>query len=89
MPREISKMLTLSTAHISAETGRMLEAGDSPFVIAYGYEYGWFVPVTESACTCAEESLTDCFKLAHDNDCTWIRFDCDGPEEVGLKTYDW
>ena len=88
MPREISKMLTLSMAHVSPEACKLLEAGDYHHVVAYTYEYGWFVSVPEASCFSEEESLVACFKLARKHKCTWVQFDRDGPEEETLKTYD-
>ena len=92
---KISKMLTLSTAHITKETADLLDAFDIPFDICI-YDKGtaldhcgWFLVDWTLSEETIPEDLRACFKLAERNGCEWLCLDCDGPVEDCLPTYEW
>lgn len=97
MKYEISKMLTLSTAHISEETAVMLErevkygVNDIPLSIYNKAEFGWFIYVSEYYKDIEDipEDLMSCLDLAKENECDWLCLDCDGIIVPELPTYDW
>lgn len=84
---EISKMLTLSTGHLTEEACNTYLAT----VISYPKsEYGWFIYVnTADELEDPPLSLLDCIGFAEEHGCDWIMFDCDGPIMEGLTTYEW
>lgn len=80
---EISKYLVLSTAHITKR--------DSELLSNKGWaedEYGYWV---HKDFTSEDLSSTfhACLKLAQQHDCTYVRFDRDGPDVDELTTFDW
>lgn len=88
----ISKLLTLSTAHLKPVTMDflVLESIKGYYGLSvYTNEYGFFVYVD------AEEEpknipcdLSDCLQLAKENDCEWIKFDRDEVPIDNLKVYE-
>lgn len=86
-PTEKYGMICLSTAHLSSETRCRLEDPlDEQAPIAYDKGgYGWFVPVDNEN---VPDDLVRCLSFAKDADAQWVMFDCDGPIEAGLPTYD-
>lgn len=86
---EISKMLTVSTAHINKETAKMLD-GDIDIVIYDKGVYGWFIHIPDDP----EEynipqELLKLMKFAKDLDCDWLCLDSDGEILDYLETYEW
>lgn len=87
----ISKMLVVSTAHLTQETADQLSAESLP-VASYPNEYGGFVYVPtdpidrEAGLT---EDIAAVFKLARALHCEWVKLDRDAPELDGLKIYEW
>lgn len=77
----ISKMLTLSTAHLKPETRDFLifESIKAYYGLSvYSNEYGFFVYVdTDNDSKNIPCDLSDCLQLAKENDCEWIKFDRD------------
>lgn len=95
---EIRKVLGLSTAHIRETTANLLERESDENnlgLTVYPFAYGYWVFVNNSITEKDNEDydsnipkdLMECMQLAHQNDCQWIQFDCDGPEETTLPLY--
>jgi hypothetical protein len=94
---EISKMLTISTAHITPETYDGIVCayfdGDDeyityPFYLKDGY--GWFICTDENyANESNPECIKDCMKFAREHGCDWLCLDSDGPIVDGLPVYEW
>lgn len=82
------KYLDISTAHVTRET--MDQASLNPYFIAE-YEYGafFYVPDGEDIAEDTRPDLAAVLQFAKDNDCTLVRFDCDGGSFAELETYDW
>lgn len=91
---EITKMLTLSTAHITKETAKILESGDRrqgtlPPYFPKG-DYGWFFYVdpdylcvhsdgrVEEMYPKTSGDLHDCLREAWREGCNWLCLDSDG-----------
>ena len=90
---EISKMLTISTAHISEETARLLDIepdNDNMQLTVYNKaDFGWFVYVSEYFEDCdIPDDLRKCLELAKENNCTWLCLDCDAEIVDGLDFYE-
>lgn len=80
---EVSKMLALSTAHITEQTCNQ-------FLATVGYEkgeYGWFVYTNLSVPI--PDDLKACLEYARTIDCEWVMFDLDVDPLPQLPTYDW
>lgn len=99
---EISRMLTLSTSHITQKTAEELEqrpAQFNSFWSAWDHlaiydkgSYGWWILVSEleyAELNQLPEDLAACCRFAKQNDCDWLCLDCDGPVEEYLPTYEW
>lgn len=97
---EITRMLTISTAHISKETADLL-AGEYPidsvpvWEMSIGIyskeEYGWYIyfSLAERIHPSMPEDLAACLRLAHQHQCEVLCLDCDGEIVEGLPVYDW
>ncbi len=92
---EITKMLTVSTAHISYATAKKLsDKGYRKQMDIAVFEksiYGWLVhcdPTLEG-----REGITDdlwrCMELANKNGCEWLCLDSDAQIIDDLPVYDW
>lgn len=92
---EISKMLTLSTTHMSLKTAQSMEKGeDFGLVIYEKLDYGWFILVDPEVLDADESGVipADLYHLLHvakNHDCRWLDLDCDGNVEPDLPAYDW
>lgn len=99
---EISKMLTVSTAHLTKEDVRYLElAGSTDYGDLTVYEkrfhsvyyeslYGWFVYVPDDLNEIdVSENLKHILAFAKSHECDWMCFDEDGCVIKELDTYDW
>ena len=88
---EISKMLTVSTAHITQETSELLDNDKLSIVVYPKSEYGWFILV----CDWDEyenelpKDLKKFLMLAEDQGCNWLCLDCDGEVLGFLDVYEW
>lgn len=91
-------MLSLSTAHIKAETAKRMEnEGFECLAVFEKGPYGFFVPVPdlsmlhEDSCFHDElpEDLFACIKFAASQDCCWLMLDRDYEAVSGLPTYNW
>lgn len=89
---DIYKTLTISTAHLSPATARAFanDAYSVPLFFNWG-AFGWIVYCHVPAGVWMKEhpELLPIFALAHEHDCEWVRFDCDGDKVEGLRTWDW
>ena len=90
---EITKMLTLSTAHISGDVAAALtvepernEMGLSVYLLK---GYGWLIYVPDYETNNVPECLKKCLELAKTNECEWLRLDCDGELVDELEKFDW
>jgi len=94
---EISKMLTLSTAHITRETAEALGSPPSDhtheWLEWFSYydkaDYGWWIPTNSAELKQLPPDLAACIRFAKSNGCDWLCLDCDGPIENCLPTYEW
>jgi len=91
---EITKMLTVSTAHIMKNTPELLNDGIRGLVIYKKDEYGWFifVPSYDKEYNNLSLIMPDLHRLlvfAKDMDCEWLCLDCDGEILEYFQTYKW
>ena len=98
---DITKMLTLSTAHISEHTEKLLsqiseDKMESRLIVYKKGEYGYFIYVTKDADGIIvpykqeiPEELHQCLCLADELGCNVLCFDRDGEISKALKTFDW
>ncbi len=92
MTYEISKMLTLSTGHLTEEVCNVYLA-DTAEGFAYPKgEWGCFVYTAtddDGLPSLRPRSLDECLAFAKSVDCDWVMFDCDGPIIPELTCYEW
>lgn len=95
---EISKMLTISSGHISDETAEMLEREPELNALRLsvytksaddGENYGWFIYLPSDIHDGVPADLAKCMRIAASNGCNVLCLDGDGPEYPGLETFDW
>lgn len=94
---EISKVLTLSTAHITEKTAELLDKEpDSNYLGLCVYpksEYGYYIEIGEyldqSLKNHIPEDLFIVLAFANSMDCSILCLDCDAVECPFLPTYDW
>ena len=91
---EITKMLTLSTAHITKDTAKLLEVEpntDEMQLCVYNKaDFGWFIYVNDFLEDRGiPDDLYKCLELAKENDCNWLCLDCDGDVVDELEVYEW
>lgn len=94
---DITKVLTISTAHITEETDRKLqdesEVNNMCISVYDKAEYGYWIYIDPYDRLMRNENipvdLLNCIKLAQQNDCRWLCLDCDGEVVPELPTYDW
>ena len=96
---EITKMLTISTAHISRDTARKLSdrayCQQMDTAVFEKDRYGWWVycnSVLEDDLGGREwvpDDLWRCMELANKNSCEWLCLDSDAQIIEGLPVYDW
>lgn len=93
---EITKMLTLSTAHIRPETANLLETEPETNhmclsvyqKLADGESCGWFIYLGRpGTARHIPADLHACMRLARSNDCGILCLDRDGPEDASLTDY--
>ena len=91
MNLEIHKTLVASTGHL-------INASEIPesSLIFYDLEFGWLLFIGESGYPASYPNPEDLnpeaaklVRIARENGCDWIRFDCDGPVVEGVGTFDW
>lgn len=93
---EITKMLTLSTAHVSMETAFLLEKeaqwGTMANITVYpkgGLGNFIYIHPEIPIPTNMPADLKDILQYAAKHDCKMICLDRDGPIELDLSQYDW
>lgn len=94
---EISRMLTVSTAHISEETNCWLSDCDSfsfpvPIVVYPKEEYGWFIhkiKVRSVNLMDIPKDLAALVRMADALECDWLCLDRDGELVDNLPIYKW
>ena len=91
---DITKMLTISTAHITEETATKLDlepnTDDMQLSVYLKADYGWLIWANKDLDNCnAPDDLRKCLELAKANDCEWLCLDCDGEIVDGLVAYEW
>lgn len=90
---EISKMLTISTAHITKVTAELLDDGVRDLIVYPKGEYGWLIVVPESdVIDSLHIVMSDLMRLltfAKDLGCEWLCLDCDREVLDYLHTYEW
>ena len=94
---EISKMVTVSTCHISEETNNMLADKNNslPISVYDKTDYGWFIYMPADKDNDADvlkalpTDLAVLFMFARYNEVDVICLDCDGEEIDGLPIYNW
>lgn len=93
MKHEIDSMLTVSTAHIKAETAKLLEDESIEGVTVYKKDiYGWFIYIDINNSGIGETNLVDLNNIIHfalNQGCSIICIDRDGDTIDGLAVYEW
>lgn len=93
MKHEIDLMLTVSTAHIKAETAKLLEDESIEGVTVYKKDiYGWFIYIDINNSGISETNLVDLnniIQFALNQGCSIICIDRDGDTIDGLAVYEW
>ena len=99
---EISKMLTLSTAHLRKGTMTEMDANDIDGIVLWPKgEYGYFVWIPDvgidraNNCPAPFEypdavpnELRLALEFGREHGCEFVCFDCDGDTVEGLVTYE-
>ena len=100
---EIQRLACLSTAHLSADVARQLDAVVAGIVpIAGGgatwhglivaerwHDYGWWVWVGSDGRDQMPETLRACLDAAEAAGADWLQFDRDCEPIAALPTHDW
>lgn len=89
---EITKMLTLSTAHIPESIAKSLETEpetDNFGLSVYPFAYGFWIHVPQEIPENTPECLASCLRLAKENGCAWLQLDQDAEPLDELPVYDW
>ena len=93
---DITKCLTISTSHITKQTGEMLDL--EPFddvlgLVVYNKgDYGWWIYIGDDSASIPKDlplDLMACICEAFTNNCQWLCLDCCGEELESLQTYGW
>lgn len=88
---EISKMITVSTAHVSTETAELLENGKLNIVVFDKGDYGWFIYLSneDDYYYNIPTELNNLMKFAKDLGCEWLCLDCDGEVLEYFEVFNW
>ena len=90
----ISKMITLSTAHITEETNQLLSKAADNTITNFSItvykkdEYGYFIYISDDTTNTLPSDLTDLIIFAKELDCEILCLDRDGEILPFLKKYD-
>ncbi len=98
MKREINKIFTCSTGHITKEDADLLRASDD--IPSAHYEFGDFIPVPSDEdlykdllARCSSDGYSKEFirllEIAKENDCVYLQLDCDGETYEDLPEFSW
>ena len=92
----ITKCLTISTAHITGETAEKLEqnfcTGEIDLAVYDKGDYGWWIYIGNDLKEIPDgipDDLMQCIGLAYAYDCEWLCLDQAAEVEDGLSVYDW
>ncbi len=89
---EITKCLTISTAHVTENTAQKLSrdpnTNELGLCVYEKGEHGYWIVVPDYRVVIPAD-LAACLELARKNDCRWLCLDRDGEEVHELPTYDW
>lgn len=93
---DITKCLTISTAHITEETSKKLQLDPCTNILGLSVyekgEYGWWIYVGDDLSILPKDlplDLMACICEAFTNNCQWLCLDCDAEELDELPTYEW
>jgi len=99
---EISKMLTLSTKHITPETAELIEMDHESLPTCYRKgTVGYLIYVDKNYLYLDKDNiirellpkvpddLYDCMLAAYGAGCRWLCLDCNGPVDDELPVYEW
>lgn len=87
---EVCKMLTISTAHISAETAELLDYDEIEGVVAYNKGgYGWFIYTDAREANAIPADLRRVLDAAYEAGCEVLCLDNDGERLSTLPVYQW
>lgn len=92
---EITKMLTISTEHITPETAEKLnkepDANNMSLCVYEKAEFGWFIHIPEDMDDCEQvpDDLRRCIEFADEQGCEWLCIDCDGETVDELPLHEW
>ena len=95
---EITKMITLSTAHITENTAKKLDSDPTTnclgLCVYKKSEYGWYITIDRNSIFKAEiqtipHDLARLILFARDLDCETLCLDCDAEEIPYFETYEW
>lgn len=96
---EITRCLTISTGHITAQTMQQLEKEPEMNQIQLSVyrkgDFGYWIYCPQNMLTTLNngkyipEDLWKCMCLANTNDCEWLCLDSDGQEIADLPLYEW
>lgn len=88
---EISCILVISTAHISPQTARLMDAGaiNAGFYSAYEHGYQLLTVEWENYKDIMPDDLKDCVKFAAEHGCDWLCLNSDANPVPNLPVYEW
>lgn len=84
---EISKIISISTAHITEQTADLLIKGELEPAVYPKDKYGWFIFVSNE--NTVPKDLKQVMEFAKRHNCVWIDMDCAGAVIPFLPTYEW
>ena len=96
--KEITKMITLSTAHITENTAKKLDSDPTTnclgLCVYKKSEYGWYITIDSNSILKAEiqaipQDLARLILFARDLDCETLCLDCDAEEIPYFEVYEW
>lgn len=90
----LTKLVTISTAHIKQETSALLDADALALTVYKKGGFGWFVSVTDFEISSPDipDDLRKCLEYAKRLGCDWLCLDSDGEVISGvdfLDIYEW
>lgn len=89
---EITKLLTLSTAHIPEDVAKSLETEPETNnfgLSVYPFPYGFWIYIPSEIPANTPPPLAACLRFAKENGCTWLQIDQDVAPLAELPVYDW
>lgn len=88
---EIRKFLTLSTAHVTDDTRRILDESKLTDWPVFGFQgvFGWVIFCHEEKDETIPEDLWRVLEYARAKGCEYVMFDADADMIDDLPTYEW